>query len=51
MEAIVKTGQEEMKVAMMARQEKIRAMINSIQSEFEETINSWVEGILASVDS
>jgi hypothetical protein len=35
----------------MASQEKIRAMTNSIQSKFEETINSWVEGIPASVDS
>jgi hypothetical protein len=50
METIVKTGQGEMKVATMASQEKIGAVINSIQSKFEETINSWVEGVLASVD-
>lgn len=35
---------------MEVNQEEMRATMNSIRSEFEETINRCVKGILASVD-
>jgi hypothetical protein len=35
---------------MRTGQRKMETVINSIRSEFEETINKWVEGVLASGD-
>jgi hypothetical protein len=48
-EAMISTGQDEVKTAMMAGQEKMEATINSTP-EFEHIINNRVEGVLTSVD-
>jgi hypothetical protein len=39
-----------MKAAVRTSKEEIKAAINSILSELEDTIKSWMENILASVD-
>jgi hypothetical protein len=39
-----------MKATVSGIQEKMEVVLNSIQSELEETIKQWVEDILVSVD-
>jgi hypothetical protein len=50
MRARIKAGQDEMKGTMRTGQGKMETVRNSIRSEFKETINKLVEGVLASGD-
>jgi hypothetical protein len=54
MEATLRTSQDQRrgleKVTVSGMQEKTESLINSNQSELEETIKQWVEGILVSVN-